>query len=277
MRNMYLLSCDLDESLLRKDKTISLRTKLYIRRFIRNGNLFVMNTGRPYQSALHFYKMLKIKNMPIIGLNGTHIAFIGENYNRLKYIPFGFDKKLIQDFLTEVMEYLIGAHIEDINEHYLLNNGFVPNWIDNTHIGSININYVDDFINSVPDEPLLANLYLKKENAKKLDEVLAKEKYHSLKNEYWEIQDDIISYEIHNKEVDKSTTMEYLASYYGIKKENIIAFGDNQNDIDMLKKAGIGVAMCNGLDRVKKEVKHVTRKDNNHDGIVDYLKFLKIK
>ena len=42
-------------------------------------------------------------------------------------------------------------------------------------------------------EEQLMNLYLKKENASKLDEVLAKEKYQSLKNEIWTIKDDIIS------------------------------------------------------------------------------------
>ena len=277
MQKRYLLSCDLDESLLRKDKTISLRTKLYIRKFVRNGNIFMINTGRPYQSAMHFYKMLKIKNMPIIGLNGTHVAFIGNQNNLVNYFQFGFDKQLIKEFLSEIMEYLIGAHIENIGNHYLLKGGFIPDWLDETHVGSIKIHYVDDFVGSVPDEPLLANLYLKKENAPRLDEVLAKEKYQSLKNEIWKIKDDIISYEIHKREIDKSSTMEYMASYFGIKKEYVIAFGDNQNDIDMLKKAGIGVAMCNGLESVKKEAKHVTRKDNNHDGVVDYLKYLKIK
>jgi hydroxymethylpyrimidine pyrophosphatase-like HAD family hydrolase len=45
----------------------------------------------------------------------------------------------------------------------------------------------------------------------------------------------------------------------------------------MLQSAGIGVAMCNGLSMLKNKVKHITRKDNNHDGIVDYLKYLKIR
>jgi hydroxymethylpyrimidine pyrophosphatase-like HAD family hydrolase len=116
MSKKYLISCDLDESLLRSDKTISWRTKRYIRRFIKNGNIFMMNTGRPYQSAMHFYKMLKLKNMPIIGLNGTHVAFIGDNYNLVDYIPFGFNKDLFKDFINEVKDYLVGAHVEDIKE-----------------------------------------------------------------------------------------------------------------------------------------------------------------
>ena len=215
--------------------------------------------------------------MPIVGLNGTHVAFIGDNYNLVDYIPFGFDKNLFKDFIEEVKEYLVGAHVEDIKEHYLLKGGHIPFWLDNTHIGSIKVNYVEDFVQGIPDEPLLANLYLKKEHAHIFDEVLAKEKYQTLAKEVWNIKDDIVSYEIHDKNINKASTMLYMASYYGIPKANVIAFGDQQNDVDMLLKAGIGVAMCNGIEALKNQVKHITRKDNNHNGIVDYLKYLKIK
>ena len=275
MKKRFLISCDLDESLLKKDKTISLRTRLYIRRLIRHGHIFMINTGRPYQSALYFYKMLKLKNMPICGLNGTQITFLNAEYERVKYIPFGFDQNLFKDFINEVKEYLVGAHVEDINQHYLLK-GYVPVWLDNTHV-DINKVFDEDFANCIPSEPLLANLYLKKENAHIFDKVLAKEKYKIFKNEVWEIGDGIISYEIHDRNINKSSAMLYMAEFYGIPKENIIAFGDNQNDIEMLTEAGVGVAMCNGLESVKKSVKHITKKDNNHNGIIDYLRHLKVK
>lgn len=276
MRKKYLISCDLDESLLRKDKTISLRTKIFIKRLVKNGHIFIINTGRPYQSALHFYKMLDIQNMPIIGLNGTQVTFVNEKQERVKYFPFGFDQNLFVDFINEVKDYLIGAHVEDINQHFLLKDGYIPTWLDNTHIG-IKIDYSSDFSKCIPSEPLLANLYLKKDHAHIFDAVLAKEKYQTLKNEVWEIEGDIISYEIHNRAINKASTMLFMAKYYNIPQENIVAFGDNQNDIEMLSEAGIGVAMCNGLSKVKESVKHITRKDNNHNGIVDYLKYLKIR
>ena len=124
---------------------------------------------------------------------------------------------------------------------------------------------------------MLANLYLKKEDAHIFDEVLSKEKYKIFKNEVWEIGDGIISYEIHDRNINKASAMLYMANYYGISKDNIIAFGDNQNDIEMLQEAGVGVAMCNGLESVKKQVEHITKKDNNHNGIVDYLRRLNVK
>jgi len=53
---------------------------------------------------------------------------------------------------------------------------------------------------------------------------------------------------------------------YGLKPENIIAFGDGENDIEMLKFAGIGVAMGNASDEVKAVADYVTDRVDN-DGI----------
>ena len=48
--------------------------------------------------------------------------------------------------------------------------------------------------------------------------------------------------------------------------ENVMAFGDSQNDISMLEKAGIGVSMVNALKEVK-EVADLVTLDNNSNGI----------
>ncbi len=49
----------------------------------------------------------------------------------------------------------------------------------------------------------------------------------------------------------KSTAMDIALNHLGIKKENSIAIGDSVNDMDMLKNAGIAVAMGNAIDKVK--------------------------
>ena len=41
-------------------------------------------------------------------------------------------------------------------------------------------------------------------------------------------------------------------SYYGLTKDQAIAFGDGSNDIEMLEAAGTGVAMGNATENVKK-------------------------
>lgn len=73
----------------------------------------------------------------------------------------------------------------------------------------------------------------------------------------------------------KARTILHLADRLSIPREDIIGFGDGLNDREMLREAGIGVAMGNALDIVKQEADIVT-KDNNNDGIWHALQELKL-
>ena len=56
----------------------------------------------------------------------------------------------------------------------------------------------------------------------------------------------------------------------GISRENIIACGDGFNDLSMIQYAGVGVAMENAVDAVKKEADYITT-SNNEDGIAKVI------
>lgn len=72
--------------------------------------------------------------------------------------------------------------------------------------------------------------------------------------------------EVTHKEVSKEKALDVLAMYYHLSLENTLAVGDNFNDIPMLKKAGIGVAMANAPKEVKKHAV-VTTASNNENGV----------
>lgn len=59
------------------------------------------------------------------------------------------------------------------------------------------------------------------------------------------------AFSITAKGVNKGSSLDYLAKLYGIKTEEILAIGDSGNDIAMIKAAGLGVAMGNGLQSLK--------------------------
>jgi len=63
-----------------------------------------------------------------------------------------------------------------------------------------------------------------------------------------------------------------LADYLNINNDEIIAFGDGLNDIDMLKKCGTGVALSNALPVVKENANFVTIYNHNHDGVIEFLR-----
>lgn len=62
-----------------------------------------------------------------------------------------------------------------------------------------------------------------------------------------------------------------MADYFGFLRQDIMAFGDEHNDQEMLAYAGWGVAMQNGTDNLKKAADDVTVLDNAHDGLAAYL------
>jgi Cof subfamily protein (haloacid dehalogenase superfamily) len=73
--------------------------------------------------------------------------------------------------------------------------------------------------------------------------------------------------------VDKVRALKDTFEVLGINQDEVMSFGDAQNDLTMIKWAQIGVAMGNAVDEVKAEADYVTT-DNNSDGIVDALEHL---
>ena len=73
-------------------------------------------------------------------------------------------------------------------------------------------------------------------------------------------------YEGMAKGVSKSKSLARVCEQLGIQSSEVMAFGDAQNDMDMIRFAGHGVAMGNACDELKAMADEVTL-DNNHDGI----------
>lgn len=75
------------------------------------------------------------------------------------------------------------------------------------------------------------------------------------------------------KNGSKAATISFMARRLGIEKENVIAFGDGENDIEMLEAAGIGVAMGNAAPEIQ-QVANMVTSSNDQDGIWNALKEL---
>lgn len=72
--------------------------------------------------------------------------------------------------------------------------------------------------------------------------------------------------EISPKGISKGTALTTLMSYHHIKKEEVLVFGDGENDISMFACAGTAIAMGNAMEIVKNSADGITL-DNNHSGI----------
>ena len=61
--------------------------------------------------------------------------------------------------------------------------------------------------------------------------------------------------------------MSFVADSYGFSRSQVMAVGDSMNDYEMIKWAGIGIAMSNGLEKVRGIADDVTQLTNDEGGV----------
>ena len=70
--------------------------------------------------------------------------------------------------------------------------------------------------------------------------------------------------------IDKALSLEVLLKEIGVKREEVIAMGDGYNDLSMIQFAGLGIAMGNAQEPVKKAANYITL-SNEEDGVAEAI------
>ena len=83
--------------------------------------------------------------------------------------------------------------------------------------------------------------------------------------------------EFYHREASKATALAAVARHYGIEQSLTLTFGDNYNDLSMLKWAGCGVAVANATPEVKDGVDWVSPLTNNESAVADAIERLVCK
>lgn len=273
-----LVVCDLDGTLLNSEGKISKFTIAVVKKFVREGNIFCIATARPFRGAREFYDALKLQSI-CINYNGATLVnptdpyFSGINYMFSKHIALN----ILND--SSIMNNVQNVIIENENESYIWKRPKtkeqlqqILNWF---HIQeSKNIQY-GDVIKNIQFNPHTINFIISKNNSfqtiNKLTiccETLAIKTY--------EMNDDYRVIEIGIKIANKGQALKYLSDFYGIDMSHTIAFGDNNNDVELLQNARFSFAMLNANTTAQFSAKFITKKDNNNDGVANtLLSFLK--
>ena len=68
----------------------------------------------------------------------------------------------------------------------------------------------------------------------------------------------------------KANAAKYLSDYFSVPLVNVAAFGDDYNDVEMLRECGVGVAVANSIDEVKAIADYVCG-DCDEDGVARWL------
>ena len=93
----------------------------------------------------------------------------------------------------------------------------------------------------------------------------------ALSQRFHTIRSQPILFEILPKGVNKATGLKALAEHLGISRQEVMAIGDENNDIEMIEYAGLGVAMGNAPDTIK-ALADVTTTSNEEDGVATAIK-----
>jgi hypothetical protein len=259
---MYrLIVSDLDGTLLRDDHTLSEYTKAVIHKVSDQGIDFMLATGRIFGGARQFAKELKL-NTPILACNG---ALIKEAAGKLLYGKPIQEEALIEIFrLLTDRNYYFHSYGEESFYTKKFGNSLTAFYAFNDDLPE------EDRFPMVEIDPM--DLIGKDPIYKVLTRCEGEEERNALFSSLSEIAGASVTISWYNTfdicadEVSKASAIERYAKKKGIHPSEIICFGDNFNDMDMLQYAGLGIAVENGVKELKEAADYVTA-NNNEDGV----------
>ena len=286
---MYrLITIDLDGTLLNRYGEVGEFTKEVIKEITKKGILVVLASGRISDSVLTIAKE--------IGANKYYISGNGSVVYDMQNDQIIYENYLSKEKVLEIIElceknsiyYNIYTESAVIAKSLNYNVAFYN--YENTKKSSdkkTEINIVENVYEYIKD--LGTNKFLKMticdesksvfasivKKIKEIEDIDVLDVAHMSKKKIMSGTKEVdVGYyytEITSKNVDKWYAIEEIMKIENIKREEVMAFGDNNNDIIMIKNAGLGIAMGHSNDEVKKVADIITT-TNDEEGVAKVLK-----
>ena len=252
MEHISLILSDLDGTLFRNDKSVSNHTKETIIKAQEKGILFGISTSRALVNAVKFLDGI---NPDIVISNGGALAF-----HRTK--DKSQEKIYDSEFTKEETETLIEKTFQVLGKETIIS-------IDNEK-GLYSNAGEDDFGDKFWTKVDFAHFC---EPAMKICIQTLVEKIASsigIENVDYLPFSDIPWYKLTNKNATKEKAILAVSKALKIPTENMVAFGDDFNDIGMLKLCGKGIAMENAIQQVKDIADEICL-SNENDGLAKWI------
>lgn len=259
-----LIALDLDGTTLNQAGTLSQQTVATLQAAQDAGHLVVIATGRPDSISEHFYDQLAL-NTPMINFNGAlvhkpHQAWRGERQVAIRVAKALALRRFKQDYDIQLMvaegkQLLVADHgYQDVP--------FLPDMPEPETL-------LDEAGLTVA--PISVTMFINEATLAPLQAAIASQ-YPDLTPKTWGAwSGEHTALEVTAGHTSKSSALAYVAQTYGIDQQDIVAFGDDMNDLDMLQYAGVGVAIKNARPELLAAADAITAYDNEGDGMADYL------
>lgn len=266
-----MLVSDLDETLLNDDGTVHEANLAAIKQAVSAGFKFVPNTGRSFKSVQELLKTLGLYDQAgqyVISYNGAAIV---ENKDNQVLLTRGMDLALAEKiFKAGLVNETVDVHVYTVDTLFIYN--ISPT--DKQYMAERGVPYelmaTDDLSFLANEQPVMKVIFEHPDEAVReqiRDAVLA-----AVGADQVEATFSSSRYvEFNKKGVDKGSASLLLGEKLGIARDEIIAAGDNNNDLKMLTAVGLGVSVANGIPAIKEAADVVTTKTNNEGAIAEIL------
>lgn len=260
----HLIVLDLDGTLLNDEQKITKETKNTLMKAKKAGHHVMIATGRPFRASSIYYDELQLTT-PIVNFNGAYIHHPKNksweaihspiNMNVVHDVVDSIGTFQYENLIAEVMDDVY-IHVEDqtMMDMFKMGNPKIT-------LGNIKVN--------LTESPTSLLIQANEQNVPIIRNHLQEVHAELIEHRKWGAPFNII--EIVKKGLNKAVGIAAVSKYLGIPRERIIAFGDEDNDLEMIEYAGIGVAMENGIKELKSIANEITF-SNNEDGIAIFLK-----
>lgn len=259
----HLIVLDLDGTLLTDQQQISAQTKKTLLQAKEKGHQVMIATGRPYRASDIYYHELGLST-PIVNFNGAYVHHPKNISWQHMHTPI--DLSVVHDVVDSIHHYeyenIIAEVKDDIYVH--TENDRILNIFN---MGNPKIT-LGDLYTHLQENPTSLLIQANEANSAIIRDHLQAVHAEVIEHRRWGAPLHII--EIVRRGLNKAVGIAHVAKDLGIPRERIIAFGDEDNDLEMIEYAGLGVAMGNGISSLKNIANEITS-TNNDDGIAKIL------
>jgi Cof subfamily protein (haloacid dehalogenase superfamily) len=242
--DIKLLLLDLDDTLLDSKGNLSDRIIETVHRVREKGIIVAIASGRMHVSLLPYVELLNTHG-PVISYNGALIKDSTTD-KTISSNPIPLD--IAKEVLKFAEDNDVYCQYYDTNNYYLNKYSAISNeYADSTGVRGIEVG--DNLHTKIVEAPPKILIINKDSDT---DELLKStvERF----GDKLEVTRSKPRYiEIMSYNTSKGTALEKLCNYFNISVDETMAIGDGQNDIQMIKKAGVGVAVATGSEFLKKE------------------------
>ena len=260
----HLIVLDLDGTLLTDDKKITTTTANTLSMAREQGHHVMIATGRPYRASELYYKQLDLRT-PIINFNG---AFVHHPTNpKWKTVHETLELSVVKEVMVAMQEFpwnnIVAEVMDDVYMQY-----HDAKLLEAFSTGKPKIT-TGEIRNKLEDNPTSLLIQADEINVEAIRNHLGHVHAEVVGHRRWESPWGHVI-EVFRHGLSKAVGLAHVSKLMGIPKDRIIAFGDENNDLEMIDYAGFGVAMGNGIDELKSIANEVTL-SNNEDGIAKVL------